>query len=93
MAINELTANVVKYAIHERNSAVITVRVSEAGNLIRVIFQDDGPGYPDDVLRQERRNVGLDLIQQLLAHNLNGTVSLSNDHGAVTALEFLRKEK
>lgn len=88
LIVNELATNVVKYAVGQRNAAHLTIRISQADSLIQLLFQDDGPGYPEDVLRFERRNVGLDLIHHLICRNLQGRWRIQNDQGAVTILEF-----
>jgi hypothetical protein len=53
-----------------------------------VEFRDDGPGYPADVLRLERHNVGFDLVQNIVRKSLLGELSLYNDPGAVAAIRF-----
>jgi PAS domain S-box-containing protein len=89
LIINELTTNTVKYALRDRDSARITVHIAlEEGALVRFEFRDDGPGYPEEVLQGERENVGLGLIQSMVHKGLRGELSLRNDDGAVTVIQF-----
>ncbi|MCP4536892.1 MAG: GAF domain-containing protein [Chloroflexi bacterium] len=97
LVINELSTNVIKYALQERDSARIAFRiafdenVTQSAPLVRCEFRDDGPGYPEDVLKMERHNVGFDLIQNIVRGSLRGDLSLYNDRGAVAILRFQTK--
>jgi PAS domain S-box-containing protein len=92
LVINELAINTVKHALRERNRVQITFRIAlddgAATRAVRCEFRDDGPGYPEDVLRLERHNTGFDVIQSLVRDSLEGELSLRNDHGAVTTFQF-----
>jgi PAS domain S-box-containing protein len=88
LVINELATNAIKYALGERDTAQITFQSTLDGNLVRCKFQDDGPGYPEDVLRLARHNVGFELIQNIVRGSLHGELSLHNDHGAVAVIQF-----
>ena len=90
LVINELATNTVKHALQGRDTAHITVRVTTEieSDGVQVEFRDDGPGYPEEVLRLERYNVGLDLVQNVVRKNLRGELSLYNDHGAVAVVQF-----
>ena len=90
LVINELATNTVKHALQGRDTAHITVRVTTEieSDGVQVEFRDDGPGYPEEVLRLERYNVGLDLVQNVVRKNLRGELSLYNDHGAVAVIQF-----
>ena len=88
LVINELATNAIKYALGEREAVCITCRISQNSTTACCEFRDDGPGYPDKVLHLERHNVGFDLIQNIVRHNLRGKLSLSNDQGAVAVIQF-----
>jgi len=66
----------------------VRVTTKIEGDGVQIEFRDDGPGYPEEVLRLERYNVGLDLVQNVVRKNLRGELSLYNDHGAVAAIKF-----
>jgi PAS domain S-box-containing protein len=88
LVINELATNTIKYALQERNAAHIAVRIAPDADIVRLEYRDDGPGYPEVVLRLERHNVGFDLIQTMVCESLRGELSLHNDHGAVAVIRF-----
>jgi len=94
LVINELTTNSAKYAFRERSQGRIHVQITtvkDAGrNQVHVVFRDDGPGMPDDVLAGRRQNVGLWLVQINATRTLGGEVEWWNDDGAVVSFTFAR---
>ena len=91
LLINELATNAAKYALQGRDRARITFRVAQHGDTVRCEFRDDGPGYPEAVLRLERHNVGFTLIQRIVRDSLGGELALRNDSGAVAVVQFESK--
>jgi len=89
LVINELATNTIKHALQERDTAHITVHIAlEDDDTVQFEFRDDGPGYPEDVLRLERYSVGFDLIQNIVRRNLRGELSLRTDDGAVAVIRL-----
>jgi two-component sensor histidine kinase len=88
LVINELATNTVKHAMEERDRGHITVGITREDDTVRFEYRDDGPGYPEDVLRLERYSVGFDLIQNIVRKGLRGELSLHNDDGAVAVIRF-----
>jgi two-component sensor histidine kinase/HAMP domain-containing protein len=90
MVMNEMSTNTVKYALQHKDTGNISVDISmdEHKNMVLLEFRDDGPGYPEDVLQLKRYNTGMYLIQTIVSRDLHGTISLSNDFGAVTTIRF-----
>lgn len=88
LVINELTTNTMKYALLDRQTARIEVQIVQEGEAVQLRFQDDGPGYPEEVLQGKRHNVGIYLIQTMVTRGLEGEVTFHNNHGAVTKLRF-----
>ncbi|MEI2612486.1 MAG: GAF domain-containing protein [Candidatus Promineifilaceae bacterium] len=82
LIINEVVTNCVKYSVGERQTGQFNVRIEEDSLAQEVLmeFADDGPGFPDDVLRQDapRHNVGFHLIQNIARRNLRGIIALKN---------------
>ena len=89
LVINELTTNTVKHALEEEDLGHITVQISHDSDRILFRFRDNGPGYPDRVHKMETGNVGLELIEDIVRHNLHGELSLYNDSGAVAEIRFV----
>jgi PAS domain S-box-containing protein len=88
LVINELATNTIKHGQREKEAATISVRIEENDGQILFEFQDNGPGYPGPILGEEHYNVGLRLVTNLVRRELRGEVTLRNDHGAVTRIEF-----
>ncbi len=55
---------------------------------VRLKFQDDGSGWPDEVLRGQSRHVGLRLIRISERGPLRGERALRNESGAVAEVSF-----
>jgi two-component sensor histidine kinase len=92
VVINELATNSIKYALPERDKVQITVDIALEENMIRFQFQDNGPGYPEEVLKSEHHDVGLYLVQTIVHSSLQGEVILDNDQGAITIIRFKMME-
>jgi two-component sensor histidine kinase len=88
LVMNELATNTIKYGLAGRLAGHITVRIENEGEWILVEFRDDGPGFPEEILRQERHNVGLHLIRTIVQRDLDGELNLHNHKGAVTTIRF-----
>lgn len=102
LIVNEVVTNCVKYSLGDRLNGQLLIMIE--GQLpekeVMMTFADDGPGFPEDVLRQERprHNVGFHLIQNIVRRNLQGTIALRNGttdpatgtiySGAVIAIHF-----
>ena len=93
MIINELATNSIKYAFVKNKIGRITVNMSSRDNFIEFEYRDNGPGFPEKVLKKEQYNLGFDLIQSTICHNLDGEFSIYNDRGAVTFLKFPQDTK
>lgn len=88
LIINELTTNTLKQA--ETATEVMKIQITIKGNNEEIYFEfrDNGPGYPEEVLRLERHGVGLELLQEIVRKSLRGELVLYNDPGAVTVIRF-----
>ncbi len=81
LVFNELTTNSIKHAFAGRSQGRIDVRITtgqdQAGG-VTLRFRDDGPGWPDDVLRGARENIGLNVVRMTVRGSLRGQLTLSN---------------
>lgn len=91
LILNELTTNTLKHGVAGRPTVRITVRINSDGDAIILTYHNDGPAYPEEVLRLERHNAGLDIVQQTVRRSLRGRLTLRNDHGAVTEIQFSKE--
>jgi two-component sensor histidine kinase len=94
MILNELATNSVKHAFKNGGQGQVEVRLTQESQApgrprIHVEYRDDGPGWPEAVLRGESKQVGLQLIEASVRSPLRGELRLRNDHGAVADLAFL----
>jgi two-component sensor histidine kinase len=90
LVINELTANSIKHALNRQGGIQIKISIAESGSKIRLVYQDDGPGYPEALVAGDfsAANVGFDLILGIVVKSLRGELTLSNDSGAKASIIF-----
>jgi len=89
LIINELTTNTVKYGLQSRRYGQISVKINLADDgFIAFEFRDDGPGYPPEVLSMERYDIGIQVTQALTQNELQGSLTMHNDGGAVTTIRL-----
>jgi two-component sensor histidine kinase len=93
MVINELATNSVKYGNPAGGAVTIGFEAESDQEGMTLRYRDNGPGYPPEVLAQERSNIGLKLIHELVKGTLGGQVTIANDHGAVTTLRIRLEEE
>jgi two-component sensor histidine kinase len=94
LVINELTTNTIKHALNGNDGIQIGVDFIRDGKMVQIVFRDDGPGYPQDMIEKDfsRASIGFDLILGIVTESLRGNVRLDNDHGAVTTVTFKIEE-
>jgi two-component sensor histidine kinase len=90
LVINELATNTIKHALNDRDEVRIEVEIKLIDSSCRLIYRDDGPGYPASIVRGDTSgaSVGFILIRGIVNESLRGLVGLSNDGGAVTTIQF-----
>lgn len=88
LAVTELVTNAFKYASdngHGRPELhVVLERDSEEE--LKVVIQDNGPGYPEDFDPETGSELGLSLVRKLVKDQLDGQVTFENDKGAKATL-------
>jgi two-component system CheB/CheR fusion protein len=100
LLLSEFVTNTLKHGTSASGLTRIRVSFRQEKDTIRLEYRDNGPGYPDEVLESNQareRNfqpvepdpsLGLTLIRRLVHEALGGKLSLANDHGAVTIIQF-----
>lgn len=90
LILNELVRNSLKHALMEDQKLAIKVRMrKQRKSSVRVIYSDNGPGYPREVIDGNKGNLGLDLVRNLITKNLQGKLELfNNDEGAAARIVF-----
>lgn len=92
MILAELTTNAVKYAFAFRTEGILRLRIEpEAAPSRRICltFQDDGPGFPQDIQNGQADHVGLRLIRLNARNLLQGELTMGNQGGARIQIRFL----
>jgi len=88
--LNELATNSMKYALPDKDSVHIRVSIHREGDSIHLLFNDDGPGFPEFVLDGDipTAYIGYYLIFGIVRQSLQGKVELLNDAGAMIKIVF-----
>lgn len=81
LMLNELMTNSLKYAFTNRQEGKIIVRITRSDNNVKVVYEDNGEGYPDDTDFEDTDSFGHTLIQTLLKQ-------LSEDYKVETKGKF-----
>ncbi|TVR94414.1 MAG: response regulator [Spirochaetaceae bacterium] len=81
IVVNELMSNSMKHAFDGQDHARIEVSCKLESGSLNLTYRDNGKGIPETVLQDGSENFGLELLN-LLAEQLNGTLSYSADGGA-----------
>ena len=81
LIINELLSNSLKYAFPENRKGIIRIELSRTERDIKILFEDDGPGFPEHMDPLNTGTLGLELIN-LLIEQLDGKIEFSGAGGA-----------
>ncbi len=90
LVLNELATNSMKYAAGSAVHPEIAIAVSRDGSAIRMVYRDNGPGYPDAIISGDYSGtgIGFDLLTGIVRQSLRGDLSFRNEHGAVAEIVF-----
>jgi len=89
LILNELATNTVKHGQSEGTPIEIKISIIQKKQDIILEYRDNGPGYPSDVLSFLKHRTGLYLIQTIVAHDMQGKLTIANeDGGPVTRICF-----
>jgi two-component sensor histidine kinase len=89
LILNELVTNALKYAYPEGQGEIL-VELSEIGGRVRLTVSDDGVGLPDGFDWSKSQSMGLP-IADLLAKQIDGTLTVQSQTGAKFTIEFPRQ--
>ncbi|MBN2531816.1 MAG: ATP-binding protein [Spirochaetales bacterium] len=85
LIFTELITNSIKYANDNKRECVLEIRAKKENNTVTIVVSDSGPGFPDSIIRGERKGTGLKVID-VLVNQLSGKIIFENDNGAKTTL-------
>lgn len=92
LVLNELATNTLKYAVPKKEHVRVAVELDEDDAFFTLEYRDDGPGYPAAVVGGAFPSVGLGLVSSLVTGTLRGSLTLSNDRGAVATIRIKKEE-
>jgi PAS domain S-box-containing protein len=87
LILNELVTNALTHAFPDGRKGTITVTFSEDADNIILTVADDGIGLAKPIDFDDIRSFGLQ-IARTLAHQLDGTISLTGTRGTVARVTF-----
>jgi two-component sensor histidine kinase len=87
MIIAEAITNALKYAFQDRSQGSIAINLDAEGRSYTLTVCDDGPGFPDAILRTRRGSLGRGIIESLVSQ-LGGKLSFESGPGATVRVVF-----
>lgn len=95
LVINELVTNSIKYGPNDLDVIVIRMDFDSSDAMIHLIYSDNGPGYPAEMLKgvYQSVSIGYNLIMGIVNTSLNGEIGFSNDGGAKAVITFPRSRE
>ena len=94
LIINELISNSLKHAFPEGRSGriIIDLKKTDAGNKgdneYELTVSDDGIGFPGDIDITRTKSLGLQLVTNLITHQLRGSIELRRTDGTAFFIRF-----
>ncbi|PKG33111.1 MAG: hypothetical protein CW742_04650 [Methanoregula sp.] len=80
LILNELVGNAIKYAFPDGRKGELTIRMTEDGEILTVVVQDNGIGISSDIDMQNAPTLGIRLVSNLV-DQLFGTIELDRSSG------------
>ncbi len=84
--INELIANIMKYAFQDDTNNQIIVQATKEQDLAKLVIQDNGVGLDQDSLKHSE-GFGHQLIE-MMTDQINGKIDIENGNGTKFILQF-----
>ena len=88
LILNELIQNAVEHGFKSISSGRIVVDMQEDEDEIRMIVTNDGEPLEPDFDLAKARGMGLQIVENLVHDNLNGSFTLTNDFGTRATVAF-----
>jgi PAS domain S-box-containing protein len=89
LVLGELVTNTMKYAFpFNKQNPQIQIFSELTENKLKVVYKDNGIGFPEDVIRKNRSNVGLKLLDMSVRLSLRGQYQFFNDSGGTVEISF-----
>ncbi len=89
LIINELVSNAMKYAFTTGSTAQLLISLEkQTSNEAVLRVRDNGRGLPDTIDIEDEATLGLKIVRVLAEGQLNGTLEVGDDDGAVFSVTF-----
>ncbi|RJR19241.1 MAG: HAMP domain-containing protein [Nitrospiraceae bacterium] len=93
LIINELVSNSLKYAFPEDKKGELKIVLEKADSdedrhYYNLIISDNGIGIPEDIDIRKTKSLGLQLVSNLVEHQLQGNITLDRSGGTLFHITF-----
>lgn len=85
--LNELITNTLKHAFPNTNDGEISIMTESQGDLVSLIFRDNGVGLPESVTFENPGGFGLQLVS-LMVKQIKGTIVVDRNGGTKYIITF-----
>jgi PAS domain S-box-containing protein len=92
LIINELVSNALKHAMPSGRKGEIRVEMRRDENGVRIIFADNGVGFPEGIDFRNTETLGLQLVNMLVAQ-LDGTIEMDGNGGTRYVITLRTEEE
>ncbi len=87
LIINELLTNALKHAFHGREEGTVQLSVTRERNVVRLVIQDDGTGFPQGYDPDTARTLGMQLVRSLV-DQLGAVLTIDVVEGTTFTIAF-----
>ena len=89
LVLNEMISNSLKYAFSDGQKGTISIKSRMLdGDIIELVVADDGVGIAEGIDWEKLDTLGLNLIQNLVRNQLNGSIDLDTTNGTKFTIKF-----
>lgn len=87
LILNELICNAYEHAFVGKEHGELKIRFYQEGEMLFLLFNDNGVGIPDELLEKPRGTLGLTLIHTL-TQQLKGIIEFENNEGTTVNISY-----
>jgi PAS domain S-box-containing protein len=87
LIINEMISNSLKHAFPGGRKGTITIDLAREGEMVTLVYHDDGIGIPTHITFERTETLGMQLIAGYV-NQLNGTITLLRNEGTTYTATF-----
>jgi len=78
LVINELLLNAVEHGLSKRSRGAITITLSDLGDAVRLVVEDNGSGLPPNFNPGQSASLGLQIVHTLVTDDLKGALQMES---------------